>query len=144
MPTPFYLPLHRRTVTVASRIMLPTYVGLFTLIGLAYLFQPAARVQASPALAFADRLIPMPVWGGIFLTTAGLLSAAMLVAHRRRWTRVLAGYALWVGVVVLTTWAGIFTGAVITAGASLGSPVWPAFAAIACFASSRSLAAGER
>lgn len=135
------MPLTR--VTVASRVMLPTYVALFGWLGAVYLLDPP-RLAASPALAYAATLMPLPMWGIWFLTVAALMAVA-LAGRRTGWAwRQVYTYALWTGIVTMTVWAVVFAAAALTAGASPGAAAWPGFAAVACYASYRSLQAGEQ
>lgn len=130
-------PLTRPNVTAASRIMLPAYPVLMAVIGLNYLATPSARLARTPSLAYADSLLPLEGWGALFLGIAGLMVAALLL-HRREWYL----YALSLTVVTQAVWAVVFLAA-IPAGASPSAWVWPAFVAVACAASWRSLARGE-
>lgn len=129
--------LTRGEVTTASRIMLPTYVVLFAVIGVNYV-ATGPRLVESPALEYADRFLPLPAWGGMFLAGAVVMVVALLM-RVRLWFR----FALWVGIVCLTIWAGLFVAAAVFSNASPSAWVWPAFAAVACFASNQSLLKGE-
>lgn len=129
--------LSRASVTTASRVMLPTYVCFFALLGLNYTVT-GQRLFASPALAYADSILPLPAWGCMFLAAAVMMAAA-LVQQERSWFR----FALWLGIVCLGIWAVVFLAAAIRSDASPGGALWPALAAVACFASDRSLLKGE-
>lgn len=127
------MPLDRRHITAASRITLPTYVVLFAALGSNYLYDPD-RLQASPGLHFADSIMPLQVWGGMFVVVASLMLAA-LVTH----VRAVFQYALLVAIISESLWSlslllGAFT-------AELSWTAWIRDAAIAafCFASYRSL-----
>lgn len=132
------MPLTRANVTVASRIMLPTYVAFFAALGLSYLFGPHAPLAASPALAFADDVMPLAAWGGVFLGCSVLMVFA-LVVHRR----LLFRFALRMCALSMLVWAAILLLATLAGDASASAPAWSAFVATACLASDRSLAAGE-
>lgn len=136
------MPLTPVALTVASRVMLPTYVALFGWVGGVYVADPP-RLQESPALAYAATLMPLPMWGIWFLTVAALMAVA-LAGRRTGWARQVYTYALWTGIVTMTVWAVVFAAAALTARASPGAAAWPGFAAVACYASYRSLQAGER
>lgn len=128
----------RNTVTAASRIMLPTYVAMFGAIGLSYVFGPHKIAAASPALAFADRMMPLPAWGALFLGCSAMMAAALLT-HRRmlyRWALRMCG-------VSMTIWALIIGLATLHGDATPAAAAWPAFVAVACLASDRSLAVRE-
>lgn len=131
------MPLTLATVTVASRIMLPTYVMLFAGLGLNYTLA-LGRLNTSPVLDYADRVLPLPVWGVMFLTVSVVMGAAMAKHHRT-----LSRFGLWLGIVCMGVWAVVFTAAAIWNGGSPGAPLWPAFAAVCCYASDRSLLKGE-
>ena len=131
------MPLTRDTVTAASRIMLPTYCALFAILGVNYM-TTGDRLLQSPALEYASRGLPLPAWGAMFLAASGVMVTA-LMHHERFWFR----FALWVGIVCLGVWSLIFIAAAVWSDASPGAWAWPAFAAVACFASDRSLLKGE-
>ena len=132
--------LDRKHVTVASRVMLPAYAVLFAGLGLNYVVTSRARLTLSPTLAYADGLLPLPAWGVLFLCVAALMVAALLTK-----TRMLFRYGLWLGIVCMTIWAGVFASAAYGPGgdASPAAFLWPAFVATACYASNRSLLTGE-
>ena len=132
------MPLTRTTVTAASRIMLPTYVIAFAWFGLSYLFGPKALLTSSPALAFADDVMPLRAWGGVFLFCALLMCAALLLGRRT-----LYRFALRMCGLSMIVWALIIAGAYLAGDVSASAPVWSAFIAVACFASDRSLAVRE-
>lgn len=130
--------LTRATVTRASRIMLPAYVVLFTLLGLNYTLTNKDRLLYSPGLAYAEQVISLRAWGLLFLTVAVLMAAALL-SHRRTLYR----FGLWLCIVSMTTWASILAAAAMLADASPSAWVWPGFVAVACYASHQSLLARE-
>ena len=131
------MPLTRDSVTAASRVMLPTYVVFFALLGMNYTIT-GTRLLESPALEYADRILPLPAWGCMFLTMSAVMAVA-LMQRERLWFR----FALWLAIVCLGVWAVVFLLAAILTDASPTAATWPAFAAIACFASDRSLLKGE-
>lgn len=127
--------LHRSHITAASRIMLPTYVAMFAALGLNYLFTPAQRLSASStALDFADRVMPIQAWGLMFLAAAVIMAGSLMLGRR-----VLFRFSLWVCAVSMTIWAVILFTASLTGEASPAAAIWPAFVAMACIASARSL-----
>lgn len=132
------MPLTRETVTAASRVMLPTYVVLFIVIGANYLTTPEPRLLASPALAYASAWMPLNAWGWTFLTVAALMLIALLSGRRG-----LFRYALLVAMIAMIVWAGVFILAAFRGGASPSAWIWPAFVAAACLASYRSLSHRE-
>lgn len=132
------MPLDRAHVTAASRIMLPVYVVFFALVGGTYLFTPLGRLQQSPGLAYADALLTLRAWGGLFVAAALLMSAA-LVAHRREWFR----FALMFCGLAMAVWAIVLVLAFLDGGASPTAWVWPGLVVAACVASYRSLTVKE-
>lgn len=132
------MPLTRDTITIASRLMLPTYCAFFALLGINYVTTPRSIVDASPALAFADAIMPLPAWGGLFLTCSVVMLGA-LIAHRR----ILFRLALRICALSMMLWAVIIGGASLSGDATPLAFIWPAFPAVACIASDRSLAARE-
>lgn len=130
--------LTRANVTTASRVMLPTYVLLFAWLGVNYLLTPATRLHESPALDYASAILPMRLWGGMFLAASLAMAGALVMQHRLAFR-----IALWVGLVCLVIWAAVFGLAAIFSTASPSAAAWPLFAAAACFASDRSLLKAE-
>lgn len=130
------LPLTPDNVTAASRIMLPTYVGLFSVLGVNYLTISPDRLAASASLDYADNLFYIPLWGWgwVFIACALILLSALL-SHRRDMYRL----ALTVGMICMIIWAGVFLGASLFGGASPAAWAWPLFASICCKATERSL-----
>lgn len=134
------MPLTRANVTAASRIMLPTYVAFFGIVGFTYAFSPpSATLGTSTALRFADHLMPLAAWGCLFLTCSAIMAVA-LTLHRRTLYR----WALRMCAVSMTVWALVILVAAIQGDASPGAWAWSALVAAACVASDRSLALGER
>ena len=118
--------------------MLPTYVVFFAGLGLNYLF-PGEAAAASPVLRFVDSLIPLVVWGGLFIFCAIVMGLALL-SHRRnlfRWALRMCGLSMlfWAAAIALATVAG---------DATPFSVGWSLFVATCCLASDRSLAVRER
>lgn len=130
--------LTRQNVTAASRIMLPTYVIFFAWLGLSYIFGPDAPLTAAPALAFADALMPLVVWGWLFVACAVVMTAALLL-HLRLMFR----FALRMCGLSMLAWAVVILLATLAGEASLSACAWSAFVATACWASDRSLAVRE-
>lgn len=131
------MPLTRKTVTAASRIMLPAYVILSAVFGLVYVFDPFGRLDGVHALAFQRRLTggSMVVWGLIFLGLAVL----MLVAFTRH-SRLLFAFALCCCAFTWFLWGCAYTASVvIDPQTSILAPVLPWFVTACCTASSVSL-----
>lgn len=118
--------------------MLPAYVGLFGGLGINYTLLTDYRTNQSPALSYASDLLPLPIWGVMFLGMALLMITALLIGSAS-WFR----YALWLGIASMTIWMVVFGLAALTSAASPGAFLWPWFAATACYASNRSLLKGE-
>lgn len=139
------MPLDRAHITVASRVMLPTYATIFGLLGLLFLIQQPSRT-AAPAFAPAKMVLhwlpgdPIHAWGVVFLTVAGLEVVAMVVRNRRLY---LAGLVIGAGLV--TFWTIVLTAAAAASPAvSFTSAVWVGGWVAAHVATARSLGTGER
>lgn len=132
------MPLTRTNVTVASRIMLPTYGLIAAGLGVVYTFDPFNRNAGNSALAFAVTIMPLFVWGCLFLAVSALMAWSMRCHNRSSMI-----FALYVFAGAMTLWALAFLVAVIAFGAPLTAPQWPLFAAVCCHASAQSLLKGE-
>jgi hypothetical protein len=133
-------PLTRTRVTVASRTMIPVYVAHAAWFGTVYTFDPFHRLASAHSLTLARVIgLPMPLWGVMYLTMAGLMVWA-LVRHSRQ----LFVWALYCYAVVMAWWAIIYAGsAILTHDASVVGVGWPVFVAVACHASAKSILRGE-
>lgn len=126
-------------ITVASRIMLPTYMILFAMLGVNYLTITSERFSKSPGLLFAnDNVMDLRGWGAVFLVSVACMVVAIALKNR-----MLFRYALFLGIIVMSVWSGVIAAAALFGNASLTGWCWPAFVAIACYASNESLLAGE-
>ena len=132
------MPLTRANVTAASRVMLPVYVITFCWIGGSWAFTDEGRLIKTPALEYANAVLPLPFWG-VLLVWTGLLILGAILSGRRDFCRL----ALWVGLVVMGVFCALFTFAAAYGQASPSAPAWPFIIAAACFASDRSLLKGE-
>lgn len=130
--------LDRANVTRASRVMLPAYPLFFTAFSLALLLTPPEVMRATPSFRTAAGIMPLQTWGIILLGVALFQFAALAV---RRRTMYLA--ALSVGLVCMGLWALVFAYAAARGGAPWSAPIWPAFIAVACYATMRSLESRE-
>lgn len=132
------MPLDRQNITVASRVMLPTYAAFFTAVGLNYLLTPLDRLLNSPGLAYCHALVSLRVWGVVFLGAAVVMSAALIRHHRTafRFALILCGLSMSLFAVALVF--AYFRGEATPTGW-----VYPAFIIAACVASYRSLTVGE-
>lgn len=131
------MPLDRAHVTVASRVMLPTYVVFFGVLGVNYLMANDAALNA-PALVFAANVMPLPAWGGLFVACSLMMTAALLMRRR-----VLYRFALRMCAVAMVFWAIVIAAASLQGEATPLAAVWSGFVAVACYASDRSLATRE-
>jgi hypothetical protein len=132
------MPLTRQTVTVASRVMLPTYVAFFAILGANYLIADDTAA-ASPALVFADNVMPLHAWGWLFIGCAGIMLAA-LFTHRRnlyRWALRSCGLSM-------LFWSAVIAWASLSGDATPFAAAWAAFVTTATYATDRSLASRER
>lgn len=132
------MPLDRTHVTVASRVMLPTYPLFFTAFGLTLLLTPRPVMQATPSFRYAANIMPLHTWGTLLVAVALLQTVALLI-NRREWFMGSLGVAL----ASMLVWTAVFTLAAIYGGAPWSAPVWPGFVAIGCWASLRSLSTRE-
>ena len=133
------MPLTRQNVTVASRVMLPTYVAFFLGVGLSLSLTPQDRLRLTPSFAYADRVVDLRLWGVGFLAVAVFLALAMLMRSRSAYRAGLSVACLWMAV-----WAIVLALSAFDASASFSAWTWPAFVALACYATLRSLSEGER
>lgn len=131
-------PLTRATVTAASRVMLPTYVATFGIVGVNWLAAPSQRLLASPVLRAADAIMPIRGWGALFAACAVLMAVALVRHHRD-----LYRFALLVCAVAMSTWSLVAAVGTLFEPVSFSAWVWPACVAVACLASNRSLARHE-
>lgn len=128
------MPLDREHLTVASRITVPTYVVFFTVIGANFLFGPASRNTSSPMLRYADSLMGIRAWGGLFLGCGLLMLVAMWV-HSRDLYR----YGLLVCALSMATWTLVAIGGIFAEPVSFSAWVWPGAMTAFCLATNRSL-----
>ena len=133
------MPLTRSSVTVASRVMLPVYVGFFASVGLSLLLTPVARLRQTPAFDYAAEVVALEAWGVGSLAVAATLVAGLAASSRRVFRAGLSVGFLW-----MLGWAVVCVVAAFEGSATFSAWTWPAFIAAACWATLRSLAAGER
>ena len=125
-------PLYPHTVTAASRIMLPGYVVLYTLIGLAFLLQKPQRTE-SPHFDIPRMLTggTMEPWGVAFLAMAAVLAFGMFTHDRR-----LAQYTLVAGAGMAGFWGSLLIYEGFTHDdVSFSSGIW-VLSWVACFCAS--------
>lgn len=133
------MPLIWGNVTVASRIMLPTYVALTAVIGGVYLLDPGDRLNSVHALSAQRILMPMQVWGLMFLVVCAVMVSALLT-HRRFWFV----FALYLCGATFLMWSALYAWSVfLDPQTSVLAPVYPVFVVVACRASAKSLLRGE-
>lgn len=128
------MPLTRAKVTIASRVMLPTYPTFAAWIGLVYATDPDSRLAGSPAFP----LLPTTVWGVGFIVGAACLSCALVAGDRDLYAKALAPLLIWLGV-----WAAALAWSAIFDGTSFSAPAFPLFGAVACWATMLSLLTRE-
>ena len=132
--------LIKREVTVAARVMLPTYVVLTFLIGVTYLTDPLGRLDGVNALSAQRSIMSMKWWGTLFIA----ISLTMALAFRRR-SRAWFVFGLYACAATMGIWAALYTVSIFTTdNASVTTPMYPLFVAIACHASAKSLLAKEQ
>lgn len=133
------MPLDRRNVTSASRVMLPTYIVINVAFAGAFLTDPQGRLELAPSLDFARGWMPIDHWGALWLLLAGLMLVALAIQHR---TTFIA--ALGVNTGAWFSWGLLTEAAVLSQpNVSLLAGVLPWFVAVASFASMLSLLARE-
>lgn len=133
------MPLTRDTITVASRTMVPAYSALCALWGLVFVIDPQARLARAPSLELARQWLELPVWGGLWLTLAAVMTLASLRQNREHYVAALGiCCASWLA------WGGVIEAAVfVRTDVSYLAGTLPWFVAVACWASIRSLLAQE-
>lgn len=132
------MPLNRRNVTIASRVMIPTYVEFAIVVGLGWIFTPRHVLLATPSLRYADGIVPIQFWGLVFLVIAVVMAAAMVSEYRRGYVTALGALMLW-----LAVWMLVLIAAALHGQASFSSWVWAYLPVRACWASMLSLEARE-
>lgn len=130
--------LSRTTVTAASRIMLPTYVAFFAVVGLAMILTPQHRLHQTPAFAAADRVADLDLWGAGYTAIAAAMLLALVIARRSIYRAALAVAIVW-----MLAWACVTVTAAFHDLGGFAAWAWPAFVARACWASLVSLTTGE-
>lgn len=128
------MPLTRANVTVASRLMLPTYPLLAAGVGLNYLIASDRLLEAGVFYQVADRIVPLQVWGVVFLAVAVVMTAALVSRSR-------FGYELALALMAgaMSVWVAVGLLAAVRNGGSYTGALWPGFVIVACIASFRSL-----
>src|SRR6476646_246047 len=102
-------PLTWDKITGPSKLMLPAYIGLFSVLGVVLAFVPYEDLQAGPILIYANSLpVNLVGWGWMFMVTAAFMIFAILTRRR-----VIFRYALWIGAITLLIWTGVALAAAI-------------------------------
>lgn len=130
------MPLDRDHITSASRVMLPSYVVFFGGLGAGYI--AGFRIGQNPMLRFANEIMPLQVWGGVFVCCSLLMVAAMV-----RGSRMLYRYALNVCAISMFVWTTVAVIGIFYQPVTFTAPLWPFLVMQACRASNRSLLRGE-
>jgi hypothetical protein len=125
-------------ITTADKIMLPLYMGFFTVISLNFMFSNLDVLVKSPGLNYANNLMGLRAWGLIFCAVVVCMAVAVWLRHRS-----LFRYALILGAITMMLWMLTMLAAILTGDASASAFAWPTFIAGACVASNRSLLRGE-
>lgn len=128
------MPLDRNHITVASKVMLPTYIIFFGVVGLNFALSQTPRLFESPMLRYANELMSIRAWGGVFLACSAIMLTALIAHHR-----FLYRYGLMVCCVSMAVWATVAFAGIFTEPVSFSAWAWPAALAAACWASNRSL-----
>lgn len=132
------MPLDRRHVTVAQRVMIPVNTAAATLFALAYL-TTADRLREAPTYAAIDKIIPLFFQGIGYACIALILFAGMWTKKRELFV---AGLA-W-----MMSWTVILSGMLVYAWyqhqVTILAWVFPAYMSAACWASMLSLITREK
>jgi hypothetical protein len=128
------MPLTRDSVTIASRVMLPTYTAFALFLGIVYVTDPDGRLAHSTSFP----VLPTAVWGVGFVVVGLLQIAAMIQRDRRLYVLSLAPLLVW-----CLLWGLALVYSAARDGTSFTAPAFPLFVAFACWASMLSLIAGE-
>lgn len=126
--------LTRATISVPSQIMLPAYVVFFGVVGGNFAIGETPRLFQSPMLRYANHLMSIRVWGCLFLACSLIMLIALIVHNRY-----LYRYGLLVCCLSMLTWAGVAIVGAFSEPVSFSAWAWPALAAVACWASNKSL-----
>lgn len=117
------MPFDRASVTTASRTMLPSYPILALMFGFNYLTTETPHLTgSSPVLEITNRVMPLPVWGVLFLAVGAFQVVALIVGKRVVYEAALAlmcGLTMFLALLFSTISVGLL-------GASL---MWVGFAA---------------
>lgn len=133
------MPLTWGNVTVASRIMLPTYATLTAIVGTVYLTDPLHRLDYVHALSAPRMLMPMWLWGLAFLTISAVMLTALAAKKRARFV-----FALYLCATTFFLWGCMYAWSIfLDERVSLLAPIYPWFVVICCRASAKSLLRGE-
>lgn len=127
------MPLDRAHLNPALRIMVPAFVIFFAVIGVNFIAN-TPRLGLSPMLQYADGLMPLQVWGGLFLFCSLLMAAAMVRHHRGMYR-----YGLLVCCLSMILWTLVAIAGAVVEPVSFSAWAWPALIAAAAFATNRSL-----
>ncbi|MBS45283.1 MAG: hypothetical protein CMH83_19365 [Nocardioides sp.] len=133
------MPLTRATITLASRVLLPSFPALATVLGGVWILTPRPELRATPFYAGLDDLVPLDAWGVAFVAIAATQIAALLAHSRKAYEWTLAVLAVWLLVIgAVGFWFAL------NSNASFIAPAWHWFGALACVATALSLDAREQ
>lgn len=130
------MPLDRAHMTPAEKITLRMYPLVYAVLGVVFIVQAPSRTS-SPAFDAAKVIMPIRVWGLVFLGVAILELVALLLTHTRRHYI----WALVVGAGLATFWLVLaIASATQSTLASFSGACWVAVAVGAQVASAKMLA----
>jgi hypothetical protein len=132
------VPLDKEHTTVGGWTALVAYPPFLAIVGATFAFTDPEVLRATPALAYADKVVPLQTWGFGFLTVAATLGVA---AARR--DRSLFQVALGVGIVWLAVWSLLLVFSYFDGNSSPSAWAWPAVVAWHMWAVERSLASRQ-
>jgi hypothetical protein len=128
------MPFDRAHLNTPSRIMAPVCAVFFAVIGSNFAAGTFGRADASPMLRYANTLMPIPVWGALFIVCALLMVAAMV-----RGSRMVYRYALLVCSFSMVVWSLVAVAGIFVEPVSYSAWAWPAFVAAVCWSFDKSL-----
>jgi hypothetical protein len=131
------MPIKRDSVTIASKIMIPAYVLLTFGLGFVYLVDPLNNIDQDKPLVIPRTVMggDMEPWGILFL----VLSLVMCLTLWRG-SRLALCFGLCACAVTFLLWSVLYVASCYTDPlAPATAPMYPAFVATACVASTYSL-----
>ncbi len=76
------MPLDRAHITATSAVMLPFYTLTDLVFGLVFIFDPQDRLALAPSMDAARAIMPLEVFGGMWLALAVVMVSAWFSRNR--------------------------------------------------------------